>query len=102
LIISFLLRYARYCSGSESWEDIHDYCSIKRDWLQRYVDLSHGILSEWTFLRVCSLLDPSFLEHLLRIHASETVLKSKKRDQIAFDGKAIRGSKRQGKNVYIQ
>lgn len=83
-------------SGCESWGDIHDYCSVKRDWLQRYVDLSSGIPSEWTFRRIFTLLDPSFLEHLLRTHASEAVLQGKKSDQIAVDGKAVRGSKRQG------
>ena len=83
-------------SGCESWADIHDYGSAKRDWLQQYVNLSRGLPSEWTFRRVFTLLDPSFLEHLLRTHASETVFQGKKSDQIAVDGKAVRGSKRQG------
>ncbi len=83
-------------SGCESWSDIHDYCCVKRDWLQQYVDLSRGIPSEWTFRRIFTLLDPSLLEHLLRSHASQTVLQGKKSDQISVDGKAVRGSKRQG------
>lgn len=87
-------------SGCESWSDIHDYCCVKRDWLQQYVDLSRGIPSEWTFRRIFTLLDPSLLEHLLRTHASQTVLQGKKSDQIAVDGKAVRGSK--GYNAWIQ
>jgi predicted transposase YbfD/YdcC len=83
-------------SGAESWRDIHDYCSIKFDWISQYVDFTNGVPSEWTFRRVFTLLDPSFLEQLLRTHAAEIVAKNQKSDQIAIDGKALRGSQRQG------
>ncbi len=84
-------------SGCESWTEVHDYCEIKQAWLSKYIDLSNGIPSEWTFRRLFTLLDPNFLETLLRTHASETVSKNNKRsDQIAIDGKALRGSKKKG------
>lgn len=83
-------------SGCESWSDISDYCVIKKDWLSKYVELPEDSPSEWTFRRVFTLLDPSFLEHLLKTHASEIVSSQKKSDQIAIDGKALRGSKREG------
>lgn len=81
-------------SGSESWTEIKDYCEIKQEWLSQYVSFANGIPSEWTFRRVFTLLDPKFLERLLRTHATETA--SKRSDQIALDGKAVRGSKRSG------
>jgi len=83
-------------SGAESWGDIHHYCKVKLSWLSKYIDLTQGIPSEWTFRRVFTLLDPSFLEHLLRTHAAEIVSKNQQSNHIAIDGKALCGSKREG------
>jgi len=80
-------------SGCESWVDIADYCEAK---VAFSVCLSNGVPSEWTFRRVFTMIDPAALEALLRAHAAETVLPNKQSDQIAIDGKALRGSKRQG------
>lgn len=81
-------------SGCESWSDIKDYCKIKQAWLSKYVDLGNGIPSSWTFRRLFTLLDPNTIEWLLRVHASSIVNGGKATDQIAVDGKALRGSKR--------
>lgn len=82
-------------SNCESWSDISDYCEIKMDWLSEYVNLSNGVPSEWTFRRVFTLLDPDNMEHLLRTHAASIVMnKGKTSDQVAIDGKALRGSKK--------
>ena len=81
-------------SGCESWSDIKDYCRIKKDWLSKYIDLDNGIPSSWTFRRLFTLLDPNMMEWLLRMHASSIVNGGKATDQIAVDGKALRGSKR--------
>lgn len=81
-------------SGCESWSDIKDYCRIKKDWLSKYVNLDNGIPSSWTFRRLFTLLDPDKMEWLLRVHASSIVNGGKATDQIAVDGKALRGSKR--------
>jgi predicted transposase YbfD/YdcC len=50
--------------------------------------------SEWTFRRVFTLLDPDHIESLLRANAKQIVEDKSPSDQIAVDGKAIRGSKR--------
>ena len=81
-------------SGCESWSDIEDYCEAKKAWLSQYVDLIKGVPSEWTFRRVFILLDPDHIEYLLRTHAETLVSQNKPSDQIAVDGKALRGSKR--------
>lgn len=82
-------------SGCESWSDIEDYCETKFEWLSCYVDLSNGVPSEWTFRRVFTLLNPAHMEQILSDHAAR-VIKShgKKSDQIALDGKALKGSRR--------
>jgi predicted transposase YbfD/YdcC len=80
-------------SGCEDWNDIHDYCRAKKEWLSQYVCLRNGIPSSDTFRRVFTLLDPDNIENLLRTHAAEIVRNNKLSDQIAVDGKALRGSK---------
>lgn len=82
-------------SGCESWSDIEYYCEIKYDWLCQYVDLTHGVPSEWTFRRIFTLLDPLHIENLLRRHASALINKSEKESHhVSIDGKALKGSKR--------
>lgn len=81
-------------SGCEDWNDIQDYCKVKKDWLSRFVSFEHGIPSSDTFRRVFVSLDPDNVEILLRTHASGIVNNNKESDQIAIDGKALRGSKR--------
>ena len=78
-------------SGCESWVDIADIG------VAFSVCLSNGVPSEWTFRGVFTIIHPAVLEALLRAHAAETVLQNKQSDQIAIDGKALRGSKRQGR-----
>ena len=80
--------------GCEGWNDIRDYCRIKRKWLSRYVSLANGIPSSDTFRRVFTLLDPTKVEYLLRTHAAEIVAQKNGSDQIAVDGKALCGSKK--------
>jgi hypothetical protein len=82
-------------AGCENWNEIRDYCKIKKDWLSRYVSFKNGVPSSDTFRRVFSLLDPDNIENLLRTHAADIVDNNKNdNDQIAVDGKSLRGSKR--------
>jgi predicted transposase YbfD/YdcC len=82
-------------SGCESWSDIEDYCETKFEGLSDHVDLTNGIPSEWTFRRVFTLLDPTHIEKLLSEHAAGIINDhGKKVDQIAIDGKSLRGSGR--------
>lgn len=80
-------------SGCEDWKDISDYCRIKKDWLSQYICLKNGVPSSDTFRRVFTLLAPDNIENLLRTHAAEIVGNKNPSDQIAVDGKALRGSK---------
>lgn len=79
-------------SGCDTWAEIEDYCRFNLKWLSKQVALLGGVPSEWTFRRVFTLLDPNFIEQLLRTHASEIVSKNKSTDQIAIDGKTLCGS----------
>lgn len=81
-------------SGCDDWADISHYCESKKDWLSQYVSFENGIPSGDTFRRVFTLLNPDHVEYLLRTHAAEIVKSGNPSDQIAIDGKALRGSKR--------
>ncbi len=82
-------------SGCDDWTDIQHYCTSKKEWLSQYVTFENGIPSSDTFRRVFTRLNPDYVEYLLRTHAAEIIKSGHPSDQIAIDGKALRGSKRQ-------
>ena len=88
--IIFITFCAALCRA-ESWCDVHDFGEAKKEWLSKYIDLSSGIPSEWTFRRVFILLAPEHLEQLM-ITLASWLVNGKKEDQIAIDGKTLRGS----------
>ena len=76
---------------------IERYGNTKRDWLQKFLDLSHGIPSHDTFNRVFSLLDAdAFCEHFI---AWVGGLVGDIKEVIAIDGKALRATKNTIDNV---
>ena len=79
--------------GCQSWLDVADFCEAKQEWLSKHVDLSMGVPSCWTFRRLFILLEPALIEKLL-MEISSCLLGNKKSDQIAIDGKSLRGSRR--------
>jgi len=91
--IIFITLCAVLCKA-ESWKDVVLFGESKEEWLKNYIDLANGIPSEWTFRRIFILLPPNILEKLLTEHASDIV--ANKEDQIAIDGKALRGSRGNG------
>ena len=90
--IIFVTLCAILC-GAESWLDISEYCEAKFEMLKKYVNLDNGVPSQYTFRRLFTLLDPLKIEALLREHASG-ILNENIQDNIAIDGKVLKGSKR--------
>src|SRR5574342_992976 len=45
-------------AGADNWEEIVQFAQDRRDWLERFLDLSNGIPSHDTFGRVFAALDP--------------------------------------------
>jgi predicted transposase YbfD/YdcC len=81
--------------GAETWNEISEFCEAKKDWLAQYVNFSGGIPSPWTFRRLFTLLKADVVEVLLRTYALSLAGKAdRSSQQIAIDGKALRGSKR--------
>jgi predicted transposase YbfD/YdcC len=76
-------------AGADTWEEIVQFARDRRDWLARWVDLSHGIPSHDTLGRVFAALDPvAFQKCLLawvqRLHEVT------QGQVIAIDGKVVR------------
>ena len=80
-------------SGFKHWEDIEDYASANEDWFQSFLDLPNGIPSHDTFRRLFCLLDFEFFSKAFMDWVQEVQEHLKvEGDQIAIDGKTLRGS----------
>jgi hypothetical protein len=49
-------------AGAGTWTDIANYGDMKKDWLATFLDLSDGVPSHDTFLRVFILITPRNFE----------------------------------------
>jgi hypothetical protein len=78
-------------AGSNSWTQIEAFGKRRLGWLKRFLVLENGIPSHDTFQRVFEALDPKALQACMRqwLLAVSGVLQLQ---QIAIDGKALRGS----------
>jgi predicted transposase YbfD/YdcC len=77
--------------GSDSWEDVAEYCEVRKDWFAAFLDLPRGTPSHDTFGRVFARLVPEQLENMLRQWMTALQVGSGGK-LIAIDGKSIRRS----------
>jgi predicted transposase YbfD/YdcC len=80
-----------FLAGCETWVDVQLFGLAKQRWLEKFLELPHGIPSHDTFGRVFALLHPEQLAQVLRqfVHA---VLPSLEGEAVALDGKTLAGS----------
>src|SRR5215208_5321540 len=78
-------------AGAQDWQEIETFGRKRRDWLQRFLELPHGIPSHDTFERVFNRIKPQGLQACFRdwVRAVSAALEIK---HIAIDGKTLRGS----------
>lgn len=79
--------------GADSWDDMTDLCQIHFDWFTNVVPCGKTSPSSDTFRRVLCALNPSIVQQALTVWLKEKSLQHKNGRHIAFDGKALRGSK---------
>jgi len=79
-------------SGAESWAGMEEFGEVRKEWLSRYIDLSHGIPSHDTFGRVFAQLDPREFEKSF-LSWIRGVYQKTEGEVIAIDGKTLRGSR---------
>lgn len=81
--------------GADSWEDIEEFGSTKREWFETFLELPHGIPGHDTFARVFASMDPKeFQEAFLRW--VEAIQKTTRNRIVAIDGKTLRRSCEKG------
>lgn len=96
--ILFMSICAIFC-GAEGWEDITMWGEMHRDWLSNYVDLSNGIPSYSTIRRIFIIVAPSCWGQLINKTIFHHHPNKKAEDHIPIDGKALRGSKCDSKEI---
>ena len=74
----------------EGFEDMAEWARKKEVWLRRFLRLENGIPSHDTFNRIFRILNPKQFEHVFRRWVSGVV--GALRENVAIDGKALRGS----------
>ena len=78
-------------SGADAWTDVETYGLHKRDWLEGFLDLPHGIPSHDTLGRVFAALDPAAFQRCF-VSWMHAVVGASRGRLVAIDGKALRHS----------
>jgi predicted transposase YbfD/YdcC len=91
LVDILVLALCGFLAGCETWVDVELFGVAKRRWLEKFLELPHGIPSHDTFGRVFALLDPQQLAGVLRQFV-QTVTPSLAGAAVAIDGKTLAGS----------
>ena len=94
------LAIAAVLSGAESWNDIEDYATAKREWFQTFLRLPGGIPSHDTFNRVFAALNPEELERGFAAWV-RSIAQLTAGEVIAIDGKALRGTRQAGQKAIV-
>jgi predicted transposase YbfD/YdcC len=80
--------------GASSWDDLVLFTETRQDWLHQYVDLSSGIPCASTFRRLFAIMDTNRWNELMTATLGVVLPQGHPEDQIAIDGKSLRGSRR--------
>lgn len=86
------MAFTSILCGVKSYELMEEFCWIRRQWFRKHLKLPHGTPSYGTFSRIMEALDPVLFSQCIQSHLqfAGVVLED---DQIAIDGKALRGSR---------
>jgi predicted transposase YbfD/YdcC len=88
--------------GADTWVEVEAFGQAKRDWLETFLALPHGIPSHDTFGRVFAALDPDQFEAAFRSWVA-AVAQVTAGTVVAIDGKTLRRSHdaAQGKDALV-
>lgn len=94
LLDVIVLSLSGLLCGCEGWQDVADYAKTKQEWFETFLDLPHGIPSHDTFDRIFRVLDPEQLNSALQRWLGDIAadIRGIKKEQVAIDGKTLRGS----------
>jgi predicted transposase YbfD/YdcC len=91
LLDILILAVCAVICDCNSWVDIAEFCRIRLDWFQSFLDLPNGIPSHDTFGRVFARLNPKEFEHCFILWA-EGLREALGGEYINIDGKTLRRS----------
>ena len=91
--ILFLVFVGVLC-GAESWRELVIFGEERINFLREYLEYEHGIPTKSSLSRIFSLIDKKCIESWLENVAMRMVKNSVKKEQIAIDGKALRGKQK--------
>ena len=87
-----VIAFCAIICGAQTYNDLEIFGNAKKMWLSNYLSLPNGIPNADTFERIFEMLDPSVVSSKMRwlLQSEEVAGKI-----IAFDGKTMRGSRRE-------
>lgn len=93
--ILFIVVTATISNCSE-WQEIEIWAKERVEWLRKYVELPNGIPSQYTFERVCAVIDPKQFAKCFAEWMKD-VTEMSKGTVVAIDGKTLCGTADQKK-----
>ena len=84
--------------GMNGFADIEEFCNEDLEWFEKWLELPNGIPRAQTFSNIFALIDPDQFNRCLAEHLG-TISLPLAAQVIAFDGKALRGSRELGKGM---
>jgi predicted transposase YbfD/YdcC len=91
LVDILVIALCGFLAGCEGWVDVELFGKAKRGWLEKFLELPHGIPSHDTFGRVFALLDSDQLAKVLQEFV-QSVIGPLQGEVVAIDGKTLRRS----------
>jgi len=88
--ILFITVVCSLC-GSNDWETIVIQANAMKEWLGKFVDMSNGVPSVRTFIRLFNVLQPESLNRVL-LTIANTLGNKAESEVISFDGKTMKGT----------
>lgn len=89
------IAIASVLSGGDSWNDMEEYGTFKKEWLSSFLELPNGIPSHDTFNRFFSALDADIFEECF-LSWVKSIYHRTHGEVVSIDGKTMRGSRNQG------
>ena len=89
------ISIAAVLSGVESWNEMEQYGTIKKEWLESFLELPNGIPSHDTFNRFFAALDADEFEKCFLSWVKD-IRQRTHGEVVSIDGKTVRGSRKAG------
>ncbi len=94
LINIIVISVCAVLCGAEAVVEIEEFGEQRRQWFEKFLDLTNGIPSHDTITRVFSLMAPRVFEEAFYNWVKETFAAYTKLKRLSIDGKSVNGTKK--------